>query len=358
MRNALIILAVVITALVLGCSKSTSVQQMPTPTITGVLSADSTFWEVQMNGAEDFEDAEIRYTIDGSEPNENSTLFSNKITITQSTMFKAKIFSYGNLPSITARSFFPIKYNLPYTLVAVAGGTFNNGSSNVTVSGFEIDKYEVTQSYYRAIMGIAPSFFVTQNVNNRPVEQVSWMNAIEFCNRRSIREGYTPCYTYTGFGTDPDQWPVGWELGSNHGNISCNWDANGFRLPTEMEWMFAAKGGTLSLNYTYSGGDTLNYVGWHHGNSGLETKQCGLLEANELGLHDMSGNISEWVWDIHANYPTSNQTDPRGPNSGSTRVIRGGDWGLSDIYAKVDARLSYAPGYKNRHIGFRVCRKV
>lgn len=218
---------------------------------------------------------------------------------------------------------------MPESFVPVAGGTFNNGTSNVTVSSFYIDKYELTQAGYLAVMGTNPSYFT--GVSNGPVEQVSWFNAIEYCNRRSLQEGITPCYSYSSYGTNPDSWPSGWNTSSgNHTNVSCNWTANGYRLPTEMEWMYAARGGNQTHNYTYSGSNDLNAVGWYSSNSGSTTHTVGTKTANELGTFDMSGNVWEWVWDIYGSYPSGSQTNPTGANSGSSRVRRGGSW---DSYA-------------------------
>jgi len=204
------------------------------------------------------------------------------------------------------------------------------------------------------VMGTNPSNFTG---TNRPVECVSWFDAIEYCNRRSMQEGLNPCYSYGTFGTDPDAWPSGWNTSDgNHTNVSCDWTANGYRLPTEMEWMFAARGGNQSHNYTYSGSNDINAVGWYRNNSGSTTHTVGTKAANELGIFDMTGNVWEWVWDIYGDYPGDAQTDPHGATSGSNRVYRGGSWGSSAIHCTVSNRDNHNAPYTNYYIGFRCIR--
>ncbi len=244
---------------------------------------------------------------------------------------------------------------MPENFVFVQGGTFNNGTSNVTISSFYIDKYELTQAEYQAVMGSNPSYFGSNP--NRPVEVVSWFNAIEYSNRRSIQEGLTPCYSYSTFGTNPDNWPSGWNTNyNNHTNVSCNWTANGYRLPTEMEWMFAAKGGNQSQGYTYSGSNTIGNVAWYSSNSSNRTWDVGLKDPNELGTFDMSGNVWEWVWDIYGSYPGGAQTDPHGATSGSDRVRRGGGWNGSAGNCSVSFRAYINATFSGSNLGFRLCR--
>jgi len=241
-------------------------------------------------------------------------------------------------------------------MILVEGGTFNNGTSNVSLSSFFIDKFEITQSDYQAVMGGNPSYF--SSYPNRPVEQVSWFNAIEYCNRRSMLEGLTPCYSYSTYGTDPGSWPAGWNTNHiNHTNVSCNWTANGYRLPTEMEWMFAAKGGNQSLGYTYSGSNTIGNVAWYISNSGNRTHDIGELPNNELGTFDMSGNVWEWVWDIwSSSYSGANETNPTGPLSGTHRVRRGGSWLNTNSYCTVSYREEQYAISSSSYMGFRCVR--
>ncbi|MDI3503826.1 MAG: hypothetical protein PWP64_762 [Candidatus Cloacimonadota bacterium] len=263
--------------------------------------------------------------------------------------------------------------NIPENFVFVEGGTFNPTDSYgnptdyfVTLSSFYIDKYEVTQAGYEAVMGTNPSHF--SGHPNRPVEWVTWFNAIEYCNRRSTMEGLTPCYSYSSYGTDPDDWPAGWNSNSsNHTNVSCNWSANGYRLPTEMEWMFAAKGGNQSQSYYYSGSNTIGEVAWYRSNAGYElpgglshpdfgTHDVGEKAPNELGTFDMSGNVYEWVWDISGSYPSGSQTNPTGADSGSDRVIRGGGWDYYADVCTVSFRFDISAAGTNGGIGFRCLR--
>ncbi|MBM4403975.1 MAG: formylglycine-generating enzyme family protein [Candidatus Cloacimonetes bacterium] len=274
----------------------------------------------------------------------------NPIPITSSIVLKARAYKEGWIPSSISEGWYAIN-----PLIFVSGGTFHNGTSNVTLSSFFIEKYEVTQASYQAVMGTNPSYF---SVNpNRPVERVSWLNAIEYCNRRSMHEGLTPCYSYGSYGTNPDNWPTGWNTGwQNHTNVSCNWSANGYRLPTEMEWMFAAKGGNQSQGYTYSGSNTIGNVAWYEANSSQRTWDVGLKAPNELGTFDMSGNVWEWCWDIYDDYPSGNQTNPTGPVSGSIRVSRGGSWYNYASACTVSIRLGPDATYTYYTIGFRVIR--
>jgi sulfatase modifying factor 1 len=204
-------------------------------------------------------------------------------------------------------------------------------------------------------MGNNPSAF--QGVTNGPVERVSWFNAIEFCNRLSISLGLVPCYSYGTYGTDPSNWPVGWNtISTNHSFISCDWITNGYRLPTEAEWEFAARGGNLSHNYTYSGSNNIFGVAWYTDNSGNSTQPVHTKTENELGIYDLSGNVWEWCWDIYSNYPTGTQTNPHGAMSGLNRVLRGGCWNNQSNFCTVTYRYNNYASFNNYGIGFRLCK--
>ncbi len=253
------------------------------------------------------------------------------------------------------------------SFIKVAGGTFNNGTSDVTLSSFFMDKYETTQADYEAVMGVNPSWFT--GVTNGPVERVSWFNAIEYCNRRSLQEGLTPCYSYNNsiynngadYGTNPATWPGSWNSDPIYQfHVYCSWTANGYRLPTEMEWQFAAQGGNSTHNYTYSGSNDINVVAWwgayYSGNSGYTANTVGTLAANELGIFDMSGNVWEWNWDLFDTYPSGAQTNPHNDVNGWDRMYRGGSWSDAAYSCKISVRNMDESTDNSYMLGFRCVR--
>ena len=233
------------------------------------------------------------------------------------------------------------------SFVKITGGTFNNGTADVTISDFYMSKYEVTQAEYQAVMGSNPSYF---SGSDKPVERVTWYNAVEYCNARSIQEGLIPCYNTTTW--------------------ACDFSANGYRLLTEAEWEYAAKGGNQepATGYNqYAGTDVeaeLTNYAWYSANNGASgtpqfgTKPVGTKEPNQLGLYDMSGNVYEWCNDWYGSYSSSAQTDPVGPNSGSLRVLRGGSWVNFASSCRVAGRNRSYPSYGDTDMGFRVTRPV
>ena len=292
--------------------------------------------------------AAIRYTTDGSNPTPSSTLYTGQINISKPTIIKAQA-HYGSWePSAMIRATYMFDEY-------VAGGTFNNGTGNMTLSSFYIGKTEITQALYQNIMGSNPSSGAGIGVFH-PVYNVSWFKAIEFCNRLSSHFGLSPCYKYNNV-EDPDLWPSGWDTNSgNHIYLSCNWNASGFRLPTEAEWHFAARGGNSSHNYTYSGSNDVAYVAYYNNNSLNSTWDVASKPVNEVDTHLMSGNVREWCWDIYAAYPTGSYTNYTGATSGSSRCYRGGGYSDTPSLCTVIYRSSITPT-TNAFMGFRVARK-
>ncbi|MCL2480367.1 MAG: formylglycine-generating enzyme family protein [Spirochaetaceae bacterium] len=230
--------------------------------------------------------------------------------------------------------------------------------------GFYMSKYQVTQEQYQAVMGTNPSTFYNnpdsgETQGKRPVEQVSWYDVLVFCNKLSIKEGLTPVYTISGT-TNPDYW--GAVPTSSNGTwdaVTVNWNANGYRLPTEAEWEFACRGGTTTA---YSYGNTANpdYM-WYDVNSGSITHEVGKKLPNAWGLYDMHGNVYEWCWDWYDDYEGA-VTDPKGPGTpnmsyGAYRVGRGGCWVGDAQYARSAFRIYFGPWSRNGTVGFRVVRR-
>lgn len=161
---------------------------------------------------------------------------------------------------------------------------------------YSILKTEVTQELYESVMDENPSGF--KGEKNLPVEQVSWYDAVYFCNKLSAKCGLTPVYAVDGE-PDVEKWGYAPHKGNITGTVSQNENASGYRLPTMEEWQYAAKGGQ---DYKYSGSDNLAEVGWYDGKSGSKTHPVAQKAHNGYGLYDMSGNVMEWCWDSNPNY--------------------------------------------------------
>lgn len=306
-----------------------------------------------------FSDAIIRYTTDGSEPTEESAQYNAAIPVDSTTIIKARAFMSGWNPSPIAEERYVFN-----TFILVEGGTFFNGVSNVTLSSFYINKYEITQAEFQAVMETDLSSFTESPT--RPVDTVSWFRAIEYCNLRSMQEGLTPCYSYGAYdlyGTNPAFWPDDWDTNYHEtNNVNCNWNAEGYRLPTEMEWMYAAMGGNQSQGYRFSGSNNVYDVAWWRPNSGDRTHDVGELAPNELGLYDMSGNVYEHCWDLYnPSYPNLDQTNPHGWDWGYHRICRGGSWSYATQPGGVNlcdvaVRNKTIPHHCNWDDGFRCVR--
>ncbi|AIQ74481.1 formylglycine-generating enzyme family protein [Paenibacillus odorifer] len=247
------------------------------------------------------------------------------------------------------------------TYVLVKGGNFINTNSNyksTTISNFYIGQYEVTQKEWVEIMGSNPSAFKDENL---PVEMVNWYDVIDYCNKRSIKEGLKPYYNIDKNKKDPNN-------KSNNDTlkwtVTLNAGANGYRLPTEAEWEYAAGGGQLSKSYTYSGSNKADEVAWYWQNAGdkflsgdwnwpiiennhNKTKSIGGKKPNELGLYDMSGNVREWCWNWYGDIDSK---------SGSFRVVKGGGWIGGINNNEISFRGKFEANGMGPDQGFRVIR--
>ena len=214
-----------------------------------------------------------------------------------------------------------------FKMIAVKGGTFQMGSDDwyewekpvhqVTLSDYFIGETEVTQELWSAVMGSNPSGF-TGNMQ-RPVEQVSWNDCQAFISKLNELTG------------------------------------EAFRLPTEAQWEYAARGGNQAQGRLYSGSDAIDDVAWYKSNSSSTTNPVKTKAPNELGIYDMSGNVYEWCSDWKGSYSSAAQTDPTGPATGSARVIRGGGWGNIAKGCRVASRCcGGTPSYSFSNLGLRL----
>ncbi len=207
---------------------------------------------------------------------------------------------------------------------------------------------EVPQWLWSAVMGYNPSWFRGDSL---PVENVTWWEAVEFCNRLSLRHGLQPCYRWQG--------------------DTLLWDrlANGYRLPTEAEWEYACRAGTVTDTYAgdlqqpWGGCESeeplLDDIAWYCRNSDARTHPVARKRPNAFGLYDMLGNVSEWVWDWYEStaYQQHSTTDPEGPPSGERRCVRGGSWQHGAFLVRSAARGALSPWHHSPAVGFRIVRR-
>ncbi|OGJ96095.1 MAG: hypothetical protein A2487_01680, partial [Candidatus Raymondbacteria bacterium RifOxyC12_full_50_8] len=249
----------------------------------------------------------------------------NVHTSTGSTMF-----DLSTVDSITIDSIlYPGMVNVP-------AGTFQMGSTansdeqpihTVTISSFWMDTTEVTQADYLSVTGVNPSNFTGDSL--RPVNALTWYDAVLYCNARSKRDGKDTAYFYSSITGTPFSGCTGLA------DLAQDTSKHSYRLPTEAEWEFSCRAGTTT-SYYWGGGNADQYA-WYFDNAGFTTHTVASKAKNAFGLYDMCGNVFEWCWDWKGNYGSGAETDPTGPATGTYRVLRGGGWGyrVGDISSAV-----------------------
>lgn len=282
-----------------------------------------------------------------------------------------------------------IKVYTPGALIYVQGGTFEMGDHysqgdsdelpvhSVTLSDFYLGETEITQAEWKTYMTVDEPLNYGEG-DLYPFYFGCWYKMLKYCNYRSIDEGFTPCYTISG-STNPVDWGIvpyhdsdlGWVVGDTDAwdSVSCNWNANGYRLPTEAEWEYAARGGVYSSDdFIFSGCDVdgLDHYIWYTGNNDPSgSKPVSSKMPNQLGLYDMSGNVYEYCWDWYGSsyYTTCNNQgtvlNPSGPDSGTNRVFRGGFWNSGANTCRVADRYTNGlPHDSPLTAGLRVARSI
>ena len=323
----------------------------------------------------------IYYTTNGNTPTASSTMYTSPINLSANTLLRAVAVKDGMANSdVMTENYNIIKVNvalpLSHIMAAIPAGTFTMGSPTtephrfideiqhqVTLSGFKMGVYQVTQELYQAVMGTNPSYFhggsgrepaSGEVQGRRPVERVSWYDALVFCNKLSVMEELSPAYSING-STDPAAW--GTVPTSLSGNSTWNAaivvsGSTGYRLPTEAQWEYACRAGTTTAYNT--GADISDDIGWYNSNSNNMMHEVGKKPANEWGLYDMHGNMYDWCWDWEGTYPSMAETDPTGPNSGSGRVVRGGYFRASTRNIRSAYHTYSLPSSRYYGYGFRL----
>ena len=280
-----------------------------------------------------YESEEGMVKLKASAPSNLQITLTKEVMATQSTVSQPTVAQQPVVqPTVTNSDniSIPVKDGISIDMVRVEAGTFTMGATpemdnpldeekpahQVTLTNdYYIGKYEVTQALWQAVMGNNPSNFKGENL---PVETVSWKDCQEFLIKLNRITGKT------------------------------------FRLPTEAEWEYAARGGNKSRGYQYSGSNNLSDVAWHTNNSGSKTHAVGSKQANELGIYDMTGNVWEWCQDWYGKYSSSSKTNPTGANSGSKRVGRGGSWIINSLVCRSSYRGYSSPDNRLNYVGLRL----
>ena len=226
-------------------------------------------------------------------------------------------------------------------MVRIPGGKFMMGDKDevdaplheVTVRSFSMDKNLVTQEHFQRLMGVNPSRWKGEQ---NPVEQLRWSDAIKFCNKRSEAEGLQPCYNLT--------------------TLECNFEANGYRLPTEAEWEYACRAGTTTAYFFGDSPAKLGTYAWFDKNAGGHPRPVGQKQPNPWGLYDMAGNVWQWCNDFYKvdYYQESPPENPRGPSQGPNRVLRGGAWRFGADSCRSGYRYNENPGQSDVCFGYDI----
>lgn len=227
-------------------------------------------------------------------------------------------------------------------MILLPGGEFTMGDEKgevdevphkVNLSPFYIDKYLVTQAEYEKVMGNNPSRWTGRN---NPVEQIRWSDAVRYCNARSRLEGLQPCY-------DLDHW-------------TCDFGMEGYRLPTEAEWEYACRAGTSTTYFFGDNSTKLSNFAWFKDNAGQRPRPVGRKLPNPFGLFDMLGNVWQWCNDFYQvdYYEVSPEQDPRGPESGENKVVRGGSWAAEADHCRSSFRYYENPSYTDVCFGYDI----
>ena len=240
-------------------------------------------------------------------------------------------------------------------MLLINGSEFSMGKNEtahkVSVNSFYLAKTQITQSQFESVMNYNPS--QASVLPNAPVDSVSWYEAVKFCNLLSEKDGLDSCYTLNGT-SDTAKWgELPAEENETWKNIKCDFSVNGYRLPTEAEWEYAAKGGLEQKNFNYAGTNVLDDVGWYGVNSEKMTHAVSTKKTSPLGLYDMNGNVWEWCWDFFGEY-SCEYDNPKGVSSGPGRVRRGGSWMNNADMCTVICRSSANPFKKFNINGFRI----